>query len=92
MTRQPIPESALGLMSVSLEERGLVRTSATGELVVPWADVSAILHSRELSTVCIRDSTRVVLFPRRALATEEDRSALVAELERRSGQKAVELA
>jgi hypothetical protein len=81
-------KSVLGKVELSVEEDGLLRVNAAGELKIPWSEVVALLDSPALFTaVLVR--RRVLVAPLRAFADDAAAKAFRAEVERRSGKTAV---
>lgn len=85
------PRNVFGPVELSLTEAGIVRINATGELSVPWSDVREVLASPSMLTMKI-PGNRVFAAPRRAFADEAEAAAFRAEVERRSGHKAIPVA
>ncbi|HTO98001.1 MAG TPA: YcxB family protein [Myxococcales bacterium] len=81
-------KSVLGRIELTIEEDGLVRVNAAGELKIPWSEVVVLLDSPALFTAVL-SRRRVVVAPLRAFADDAAARAFRAEVERRSGKQAV---
>jgi YcxB-like protein len=81
-------KSVLGKVELSVEEDGLLRVNAAGELKIPWSEVVSLLDSPALFTAVLA-RRRVVIAPLRAFADDAAAKAFRAEVERRSGKTAM---
>ncbi|MGZ6125940.1 MAG: YcxB family protein [Myxococcales bacterium] len=81
-------KSVLGDVQVAIEEDGLLRVNAAGELKVPWTEVIALLDSPALFTIVL-ERRRVIVAPLRAFPDDDSARTFRAEAERRSGKRAV---
>jgi hypothetical protein len=81
-------KSVLGKVELSVEEDGLLRVNAAGELKIPWSEVVALLDSPALFTAVLA-RRRVVIAPLRAFADDASAKSFRVEVERRSGKTAV---
>lgn len=80
-------KSVLGEIEVAIEEDGLLRVNAAGNLKVPWSEVLALLDSPALFTIVLA-RRRVIVAPLRAFPDDGAARAFRAEVERRSGKRA----
>jgi hypothetical protein len=81
-------KSILGEVELAIEEDGLLRVNAEGQLKVRWSEVLALLDSPALFTIVLARG-RVIVAPLRAFADDGAAKAFRTELERRSGKGAV---
>jgi glutaredoxin len=86
IAREAARKSVLGPVTVLLEEDQLVRRNAAGELTLAWSQVKDVLVSERVLTLRLREGTRVILLPTRALA---DPAAVRERLERLVGRPSI---
>jgi hypothetical protein len=86
--RRFVERSALGEVRLAIEDDGLMRINAKGDLRIPWSDVVALLQSPQMLTVVLR-GRRLVMAPRRAFADEAAALEFRREIERRSSREAI---
>jgi glutaredoxin len=91
MARQAARQSVFGLITVILDEQGLVRRNSAGELRVAWGEVRDILRSPRLLTVRLQRQQRVILVPTRAFPDEPGAAAFRERLEALAGSKSVDV-
>ena len=83
--RHSLRKSVLGEVELAIDEQGLVRVNADGELRVPWTDVIAVVESPSLLTILL-PKRWVLIAPARAFAAPDAEAAFRDEVVRRAGK------
>jgi mycoredoxin len=89
MARASARRSLFGPVTLALDEAGLVRTNASGELRLAWSRVKDLLFTERMLTLRLDDGGRVLAVPSRALADAAAFHAAREQVERLSGKRSV---
>lgn len=89
MARVAARRSTFGPVTVALDETGVLRRNASGELRVAWPRVKDLLSTPQLLTLRIDDGRQVLLLPARAFPDAATFESARAQAERLAGKRSI---